>query len=154
MVTADPGLRYTSGVFTASITRGLRPLVTALTLILAACQQQEPPASGAPVDSEPVAVETLAPAPPREAVAATPAEPPPEPVTETRPLQLDIPSDILDEGADTGFPEQPSRLPDLFAKKKKTGTSVSGELLFEEGEDAALDTMSGAKITIQIPVDE
>ena len=152
MVTPGCGLRYTTAVPIAFITRGLRPVLQVLTLTLAACQQQPPPGDEAPDLPAPADDNVVAPAPVVEVRPAAPAAAPAEAARE--PLQLDIPADILEEGAETGFPEQPSRLPDLFAKKKKTGTSVSGELLFEEGEDAALDTMSGAKITIQIPVEE
>ena len=61
---------------------------------------------------------------------------------------------LVDQG-DTELADQPSLLPDLFApQNKKAGTRVSGELLFMEEEKASLDTMSGAKITIKIPVDE
>ena len=61
---------------------------------------------------------------------------------------------MLDEQGDTGFPQTENRyLPDMFAKKKKTGTSVSGELLLDEEQDLSIDAVTGAKITVEIPVD-
>ena len=74
----------------------------------------------------------------------------PEPVN----LNLSIPRDILEETADTGFPSrQRVALPDLFAKKEKAGTKVSSKLHFEEGETAAMDNISGAEITVKVPLD-
>lgn len=131
----------------------MRALLTALTLVVTACQQQAPP-SPAPVDSTSErAVEAAEPDEPQ-----APPEPAPELVEPDEPkpitLNLEIPPDLLDEEASTGFPQTENRyLPDLFAKKKKPGTTVSGELLLDEERDFSVDAVEGAKVTVEIPVD-
>jgi hypothetical protein len=83
-------------------------------------------------------------------VEAVPVEEEPPAIV---PLNLEVPTDILDEGAETGFPEtEGAALPDLFAKKKKRGTSVSSELLLDEEQDLSIDAVTGAKITVEVPV--
>lgn len=139
---------------------GLWPLVTALVLFLAACQQQSPPgddsagqsATGSAVKTAVETREVLTEA--ASTPLTAPAPPPEQQVIERPPLDLTLSPDILGETEATGFPEQPARLPDLFAPRKQAGTTVSGELLFREGEEATLDTMNGARITVQIPVDK
>lgn len=152
-------------------------MTPAVALLLVACQQQEPPSTPGEVSQEAATVETAAvetatvetaavetatvdtasgPASP-EPQSQAPAEPleemaqsEPEPVN----LNLSIPRDILEETADTGFPSrQRVALPDLFAKKEKSGTKVSSKLHFEEGETAAMDNISGAEITVKVPLD-
>ena len=143
-------------------------MAPAVALLLIACQQQEPPTTfPGEVSQEAATVETAAvetaagnPAPEPtspEPQSQAPAEPleemaqsEPEPVN----LNLSIPRDILEETADTGFPSrQRVALPDLFAKKEKAGTKVSSKLHFEEGETAAMDNISGAEITVKVPLD-
>jgi hypothetical protein len=83
-----------------------------------------------------------------EPVAAV-AEAEPEPVQ----LDLSIPEDILEESADTGFPvTERALLPDMFTKKEKAGTKVSSKLHFEESERVSVDTVSGAEITVKVPI--
>jgi hypothetical protein len=135
-------------------------LIAAACLSLAACQQQAPPP--APVSQEPALQPRISDPVPSEperqaAVEPAPVEVPAETAAaalETAPpLDLSIPADILDEGADTGFPPvESSALPDLFSRNKPSGLSVSGELLFVQGEKASLDTVNGASVTIKVPV--
>lgn len=135
----------------------LRALFPALILVVTACQQQAPPLS-APADKTAER--------PVEVIQPKQPEAPPEPTRKPEPenrepdeprpvtLNLEIPADLLDEEADTGFPQTENRyLPDLFAKKKKAGTSVSGELLLDEEQDFSIDAVTGAKITVEIPVE-
>lgn len=135
-------------------------------LTLNACQRQSPSTES-----------TLPVEPTQPAVAEITTEPEPDPVIEPpspaaipdvneqvssalapepeQELELDLrlPPDILNEGADTHFPEPKSEaLPNLFAKKKQARTSVSGGLLFEEGEEVSLDTVNGASVTVKVPV--
>jgi hypothetical protein len=44
------------------------------------------------------------------------------------------------------------RSPRSATKNKKPGARVSGELLFEDGERAALDTVNGARIMVDVPI--
>ena len=105
---------------------------------------EEPTPEVATPESSPESTDTAPVAP--ELVIAEPAQEVPAP------LNLDIPEDVLKEQPSTGFTESSdNRLPDLFKKKQREGTSVSGELLFEEDEKVAVDTINGAKITIKIP---
>ena len=149
-----------------------RLTVLAPALALAACQQQEPsstfprdrsqdeavveggtagadaPKAAMATAPEPALAEAEPEAPIETLEAAATSEP--EPVH----LNLSIPKDILDETTDTGFPStQRAALPDLFAKKGKSGTQVSSKLHFEQGEQASMDTISGAEITVKVPLD-
>jgi hypothetical protein len=156
-------------------------LIAGLSMALSACQQSERNAAlpGAPVETIEVTASQEAerespadrPEPPARIEVRTPehaAEPQPErePI---QPLNLDVPSDILNETADTGFDSdsysgsysgsnsgfagsERTLLPGLFDKKKKPKRSISPELLFDEGEDVSIDTLSGAKVKITIPV--
>ena len=149
--------------------------VPAVTLLLAACQQQEPPTtfpgelSQEAAAVEAAAVETAAVETAAEQGVPEPASPEPQPKAPSEPLEevaksgpdpvplnLSVPRDILEETADTGFqsqqPQQRVVLPDLFAKKDKSGTKVSSKLHFEQGEQASVDTISGAEITVKVPL--
>ncbi|MEE4662169.1 MAG: hypothetical protein V2J89_16990 [Halieaceae bacterium] len=116
---------------------------------LSACQQEP-----SPTDLSSVAPSLTAPTAPMQQEAnetgdltAAIVTPPPS----REPLNLAIPGDILEEQPEHSFPEHAERLPDLFARKARAGKSISGELLFEPGERASLDSMDGAKISIRIP---
>lgn len=134
-----------------------RALIPAMILVVAACQQPAPPAPGQAEDTPPSAPTTetraevpeIAPQAAQEPDLPKPAEP--QPIA----VDMEIPADLLDEEADTGFPQTENRyLPDLFAKKKKkAGTTFSGELLMDEEQDLSIDAVTGAKINVEIPVD-
>lgn len=135
----------------------------AFMLLLVACQQEEPPQAvdigSAPASADEAAAATEIPAATittdMTTDAAVPEPATEESIRESKPLNLDITAEVLADHAATDLPEQPARLPDLFAgQNKKAGARVSGELLFEQEEKASLDTMSGAKITVKVPIDE
>jgi hypothetical protein len=136
-------------------------LIPALALLLAACQQHESPTKPAIVMlQEPPTVaaapeaDTFEPAPePAPEATAAPVAEVVEAVPEPVHLDLSIPEDILEEAADTGFPViERALLPDMFAKKEEVGTQVSSRLHFEEGERVSVDTVSGAEITVKVPI--